>query len=44
MGSILELMVNSEIGIEYLKNGIDKIGIDVSYKKLIHKLIYHSIF
>jgi len=31
----LELMVNLEIGIDYLKNGIDKlgIGIEVSIKK-----------
>jgi len=38
MGSILELelMVNSGIGIDYLKIGIDKfgIGIEVSYKNL----------
>ena len=43
MGSIpeLELMANSRIGIDYLnKNGIDKFGIEVSYKNiLIHKLI-----
>ena len=33
----LELMVNSGIGIDYLKNkliGIEKFGIEVSYKKL----------
>jgi len=39
MGSIpeLELMVNSGIGINYLKKnsiGIDKLGIEVSYKKI----------
>ena len=38
MGSILEMMVKSEIGIDYLKKGIiiDKfwIGIEVSYKKI----------
>ena len=38
----LELMVNSEIGIDYFKNGIgiDKfwIGIEVCYKKLIPQI------
>jgi len=41
----MELMVNSNSGIDYLKKviGIDKFGIEVSYNKIKSKNKYFSI-
>ena len=45
INSIMELMVNSNSGIDYLKKviGIDKFGIEVSYNKIKSKNKYFSI-
>jgi len=39
----LELIVNSNSGIDYLKkNGIDRFGIEVSYKKINPQISFNS--